>query len=96
MPRPSDTDRPQPNPTNLFQDALICGVLGGGVASAFGRPFFLWAMLCTFFGPLFILAASRLVPLLPATLPGRRSGTYEFAVFALVVAVLAMINPFAR
>ena len=88
--------KPQPNPTNLFQDALICGVMGGAIAAALGRPFFLWSMLSTFVGPLFILAASRLVPLLPESLPGRRSGTYEFAAFGLVVAVLAVIDPFAR
>lgn len=89
-------DRPPPNPTNLFQDALICGVMGGAIAAALGRPFFLWAMLCTLVGPLFILAAARLVPLLPETLPGRRSGSYEFAAFALIVAVLVVIDPFAR
>jgi hypothetical protein len=87
--------QPQGNAPNLFVDALICGVIGGGLAYALGRPPFLWAMLCTLIGPVFIMFAAHFVASMPSDLPGRESGTWEFAAFALLVAILIAINPFA-
>jgi hypothetical protein len=87
--------QPEQNGPNLFVDALICGSIGAGVAYAFGRPLLLWAMLCTLVGPVFILFASHVVRSLPPNLPGRESGTWEFAAFALLVAIAVAINPFS-
>lgn len=87
--------QPEQNGPNLFVDALICGAIGASISYVFGRPLFLWAMLCTLVGPVFILFAGRFVHSLPPDLPGRESGTWEFAAFALLIAILVAINPFA-
>lgn len=88
--------QPPFNTGYLFVDSLICGMMGGTIAWLLGEPLPLWAMLSALFGPVFILWASRLTYLLPPILPGRQSGTYEFAAFALCVAILVGLHPFAQ
>ncbi len=80
-----------PAQIHIFQDAVICGMLGGAVAFALGAPFILWAMLCAIAGPLAIFAATLLLDALPLELPYRESGTYEFALFALCVAIAVLV-----
>lgn len=86
--------QPQQNTPNMFVDSIICGAIGGGIAWTLGRHLYLWAMLSAIVGPLFILFASLLVEAMPEDLPGKYSGTYEFAIFAAAVAILALIDPF--
>ena len=75
----------------LFQDAIICGMIGGAVAWALGEPFTLWAMLSALAGPLVILAASRALDALPFALPYREEGAHEFAVFAVLAALAVLL-----
>lgn len=89
-------NEPPQNPPSLFVDAIICGTIGGGIAMLFGRPMFLWALLCTMLGPVFIMLAERVVAAMPPTLPGKYSGAWEFAAFALCLAVLVALAPFSR
>lgn len=85
---------PQQLPPNMFVDAFICGAIGGTVAYAVGEDFLAWTVLSLIVGPLFVLIASILVELLPDTLPGKRSGYYEFALFGLLVLLIVLNNPF--
>lgn len=80
----------QPAQIHIFQDSVICGMIGGGVAAALGAPFFLWTMLCAIAGPLAIFAATLLLDALPLELPYRDAGVYEFALFALCVAITVL------
>lgn len=95
MEQPPQNEPPQ-NPPSLFVDAVICGAIGGGIALLLGRPMYLWALLCTMVGPIFIMLAERVVAAMPPTLPGKHSGTYEFAAFAVCVAILVGLAPFSR
>lgn len=85
---------PRQNPPNMFVDAFICGAIGGTVAYAMGEDFYAWVILSLIVGPLFVLIASIVVEILPGALPGRRSGYYEFALFALIVMLILLLNPF--
>lgn len=76
-----------PTQLHIFQDALICGMIGGTIAYMLGAPFNLWAMLCAIAGPLAIFATTLVLDALPVTLPYRASGAYEFALFALATAI---------
>ncbi len=79
---------------NLFQDAVICGAIAGGIAWLFGRHLFFWMLVCAIVGPIIVLWAGRAVRALPFDLPGKQSGTYEFAVFSLLAAILIALDPF--
>lgn len=76
-----------PAQLHIFQDAVICGMIGGTVAFVLGAPFNLWAMMGAIAGPLAIFAATYALDALPLTLPYRESGAYEFALFALGTAI---------
>lgn len=71
----------------LFQDGVICGVIGGAVAWLMGAPIALWGLLSVLAGPLSILAITIALDQLPFAVPGRGAGAHEFAVYAAIVAV---------
>jgi hypothetical protein len=85
--------QPPPGNANLFQDALICGAIGGGLAWLFGKHLFLWMLLCAMVGPIVVLWAARAIHALPVDLPGKTSGAYEFALFSLLAAILIALGP---
>ena len=83
-----------PAQLHIFQDALICGVIGGVVAFLLGAPGTTWAMLCAIAGPLSIYFATLALEKFFANLPYRESGVYEFALFALATAVAVRLSQF--
>ena len=82
--------QPSHNDGYLFEDSIICGAMGGAIAYLLGAHLFAVAMLCALFGPIFILWAARALRSVRLDLPGRESGTYEFAAFAVCVVVAIM------
>ena len=82
---------PPPPRVFPFEDAVICGMLGGAIAWLLGESFVVSAMLCAIAGPLFIFGASKLLAVLPVSLPGREHGIYEFLLFSICVVVAVTI-----
>ena len=76
-----------------FEDAVICGMLGGAIAWLLGESFVVSAMLCAVAGPIFIFGASKVLAALPVSLPAKDYGVYEFLLFSICVALAV---PFLR
>ncbi|MFP3920075.1 MAG: hypothetical protein ACLFPA_02615 [Dichotomicrobium sp.] len=75
------------NNDNPFHDAVICGMIGGGVAWLLGASFVLPAMLSALLGPLFVRGLPALFPSweLP---PG---GWQVFTGWAVLVAIVVLL-----
>jgi len=80
----------------IFEDAVICGMIGGAIASLLGEPFIISAMFCAIAGPLVIYRARILLDVIPISLPGKDYGIYEFLLFAICVVILVAIYKFAN
>lgn len=85
--------QPPPGNANLFQDTIICGAIGGGIAWLLGRHLFLWMLMCAMVGPVIVLWAGRAIRALPYDLPGKQGGAYEFAIFSLFALVFIALGP---
>lgn len=75
------------NNDNPFHDAVICGMIGGGVAWLLGTSFVLPAMLSALLGPLFIRGLLALFPSWELT----SRGWQVFAGWAVLVAIAVVI-----
>ncbi len=81
-------EMPSPPPRSfLFEDAVICGMLGGAIAWLLGESFVVSAMLCAVAGPIFMIVAHKALAALPVSLPGKEARVYEFLLFAICVAL---------
>lgn len=85
--------QPPAGNANLFQDTIICGAIGGGIAWLFGRQLFLWMLMSAMVGPVIVLWAGRAVRALPYDLPGKQGGAYEFALFSLLAVLVIAFGP---